>query len=94
MSKYLATFSGKFGDILWSLPTVRAISEMLLGGEKLDMVVMPEFQSLVPLLKAQDYIADAGVRQDWHMLHDHYGYQPWQPPKAIEEGYEKVWHLG
>lgn len=95
MSKYLATFPGKFGDILWSLPTVREIADQV--GEKIDFAVMPSYESLVPLLKEQAYIDDAFVLPKWECLGSPWGDQPWQPThEAVKDlkVYDKWWHLG
>lgn len=91
-SRLLATFSGKYGDILWSLPTVRALWQ--LHGEKLDFACMPGYRSLLPLIQAQPYVAEAFVLEDWQCLHSNHGDQPWHPPMYIEQKYERFWHLG
>lgn len=92
MSNHLVTFSGKFGDILWSLPTARAISKLV--NEKVDFAMMPTYESLVPLLRAQSWTDKVGIFPDWHCLHSNHGDQPWNPPVKYEEGYTKCWHLG
>ena len=91
MSKILATFSGKFGDILWSLPTVREISKR--EGTPVDMGIMPAYKSLLPLLQMQPYICRAFTIDDWVCTGSPCGDQPWQPPVRIEEHYEKSFHL-
>lgn len=91
MSKYLATFSGRYGDILWSLPTVRELSKLV--GSPLDFIMMPEYASLIPLLDAQSYIDKAAVLGNWFCYHSNFGDQPWNPPVDFPQ-YEKVWHLG
>ncbi len=110
MSEYLCTFSGKYGDILWSMPTAKYISERIVG-EQVDFAVMPYYQNLLPLLVEQNYIDRAFIVEDWLRTHSNHGDQPWQPPKWIEEGgphgydkeergikprapYKKFWHLG
>ncbi len=92
MSRVLCTFSGKYGDALWSLPTVREIA--WLTGGPVDFYVMPYYLGLVPLLAQQPYIQHVGVFQDWMRTHSQWGDQPWQPPKHWEQGYDSVWHLG
>ena len=92
MSKYLTSFPGRAGDILWSLPTVRAISWLV--GEPVDFCCMPLYQSLLPLLEYQPYIDKAFVVDDWARISSILGDQPWNPPAHVEVGYEKVWHLG
>jgi hypothetical protein len=92
MSKYLCTFSGKYGDILWSLPTAKYISENVVSSP-VDFAIMPYYVNLLPLLAAQDYIDKAFVIEDWARTHSNHGDQPWQPPHEAEKGYEKFWHL-
>lgn len=91
MSRVLCTFSGKFGDILWSLPTVRAISQV--QGCKVDFGMMPDYSSLIPLLAEQPYIMNAFVIRDWVRLHSNYGDQPWLPPNSAYQAYDHVFHL-
>src|ERR1700756_4671523 len=91
MSKLLCTFSGKFGDVLWSLPTVRQISR--LHGTPVDMGIMPQYRSLLTLLQLQPYIDRAFTVENWICMGSPWGDQPWQPPADVEEGYEKVYHL-
>lgn len=95
MAKVLCTFSGKHGDILWSLPTVREIATTL-GYGPVDFLMMPAYRALVPLLEQQEYIAKAGVIEDWNCTHSDYGDGPWQPPhygKNGDGGYERIFHL-
>lgn len=94
MSRYLCTFPGKYGDMLWSLPTVRAISQI--RGEAVDFAVMPQYKNILPLLQAQPYIDRAFVIEEWLLQHSNHGDQPWLPQKNMEQtcGYEHVWHLG
>jgi len=91
MSKVLCTFSGKFGDILWSLPTVRELSRR--HEEPVDFAIMPQYKSLLDLLGLQPYIASARVIPNWECTGSPCGDQPWQPPHECEEGYEHVYHL-
>ena len=86
----LCTFSGRFGDILWSLPTAREIAK--LHEYPVSFAVMPQYASLVPLLKAQPYIADAYALEDWVCTGSPHGDQPWKPP-TIPPGYDYVYHL-
>lgn len=84
MSRYLCTFSGKYGDILWSLPTAKFLAEKVVG-ERVDFAMMPYYKSLLPLLVEQSYIDRAFVIEDWLRTHSNHGDQPWQPPKWVEE---------
>jgi hypothetical protein len=85
MSKYLCTFTGKFGDILWSLPTAKYIAERV-AGQSVDFAMMPYYKSLLPLLVSQTYIENAFVAEDWLRTHSNHGDQPWQPPEWVEKG--------
>lgn len=87
--KRLCTFSGRFGDILWSLPTVREVARK--HGQAVDMAIMPAYRSLLPLLELQPYIDKAFVIDDWNCVGSPYGDQPWETPR--QEGYDEVFHL-
>lgn len=88
--KLLCTFSGQYGDILWSLPTVRALAKLY--DAKAHFGTMKQFESIVPLLKAQDYIEDAFVINGWEETGRPFGVQPWQPP-INESEWGQVYHL-
>lgn len=87
----LATFSGKFGDILWSMATLKALSER--DHTRYDFACMPAYRPLLPLLRQQSYICHADPVDDWHCTGSPYGDQPWQPPRWIETGRKYVQHL-
>ena len=78
MSRYLCTFSGQYGDAIWSLPTVRAISQMV--GEPVDFAIMHQYSSLVKLFRMQSYISEAFGVDYWLQVHNNHGAQPWHPP--------------
>lgn len=84
-SSVLASFSGKNGDILWSLPTVRALAAQHL--EPIDFCIMPQYEKLLPLLNMQPYINQAFVVDDWLCSGSPCGDQPWQHPERLNEGY-------
>lgn len=101
--KILCTFSGKIGDILWSLPTVRALREISEQPHSvshpnednlvtLDFGIMPQYKSLLPLLTMQSYIDNAFTINDWECIGSPCGDQPWEP-QHVPEGYDKVFHL-
>lgn len=91
MSKVLCTFSGPFGDILWSLPTVRAISQMV--GERVDFATMPEYCTLQDLFRYQPYIDKSFVIDDWKCEGSPHGNQPWNPPASALRDYDRCFHL-
>lgn len=92
MTKALCTFPGKFGDILWSLPTVRVVADIM-AQEKVDFGIMPAYRSLLPLLNTQPYIDKAFVIEDWICEGSPFGDQPWLP-QHVPTGYDRVFHLG
>jgi|SRR5580692_5757513 hypothetical protein len=91
MNKTLVTFSGKIGDVLWSLPTVRQISKNT--GVKVSMGIMPQYKSLLPLLKGQHCIENAFVIENWICTGSPAGDQPWEAPLDTLEHYDEVYHL-
>lgn len=89
------TFSGKYGDILWSLPTAREIA--LRHRESVHFYVMEEYASICSLLAAQPYIASAQPLIGWKAEHYGWGAQPWEhgPLQCVGEPdqYDKVYDL-
>jgi hypothetical protein len=99
MSGHLCTFSGKYGDIMWSLPTAKYIAEKF-GSGKVDFAVMPYYENLLPLLQQQSYIGKAFVIKEWLRTHSNHGDQPWEAPMSwcpYDAGdpawYDKIWQL-
>lgn len=64
--KILCTFPGKFGDLLWALPTIRAISRRV--GEPVDLLVAKPFDSITPLLRHQPYLRKVWADPRWEVL--------------------------
>lgn len=91
MSRTLATFSGKFGDIIWSLPTARVLASRDLDST-VDFAIMPAYESLLPLIKRQSYIGEAFALRRWECQHSNFGDQPWQHPTV--GGYQQEIPLG
>lgn len=85
MSTVLVTFPGRAGDLLWALPTVRAISESL--GHPVDLQIAGEFESMVDLLLQQPYLAGVIPDPRWSMS------DGWEAPRLPRE-YNRVIHLG
>jgi hypothetical protein len=85
----LVTFPGRHGDLLWALPTVRAISERV--GAPVDLLIAGEFAGLIPLLARQPYLAQIWADRTWGMGH---GWQP--PPGTLADAppYAATYHLG
>lgn len=90
MSNYLTTFSGKAGDILWSLATVKKIAEKV-AEKSVDFACMPQYESLLPLIQFQSYVDKAFVIPEWLCSGSPWGDQPWQSPET--PGYSYKWDL-
>ena len=105
MTRVACTHPGRYGDILWSLPTARAVAETL--GEKVGFVLSENYAGLQELIRAQPYIDDCWIQEGWKVLEDapvgpripptgrtpieiHLGYQGW--PKAPTLAGE-IWNL-
>lgn len=87
----LATFPGRFGDILWSLPTVRALAEG--SGEPVDLAVSQKYGSLKPLLARQEYLREVHVLADWEVV-ESAPMTPRAAPSWIYDNYEHSIDLG
>lgn len=61
--RILCTFPGKFGDLLWALPTIRALARRI--GTPIDLLLAAPLASIVPLLQAQPYIGRCVADPDW-----------------------------
>lgn len=88
----LCSMPGKYGDILWSLLTCRAIAEA--ADEPVDLTVSGQFGNpdFGQLLQAQPYLRTVTADPDW--LAETPGESTgWQPPQ-VPPGYDHVYHLG
>jgi hypothetical protein len=88
--KVLCTFSGKYGDILWSLPTARQIAKDI-ACDPVDFAMMPYYESLCPLIEAQEYIRRCFVIPDWIRTHSNHGDGPWEAPTFKEQYEGREW---
>jgi hypothetical protein len=84
--KILTTFPGRNGDLLWALPTIRAISEHY--GVPVDLQISGEFTGIVPLLQRQPYLNHVWADQTWALKPP----DEWKAPRV--EGYDHVVHCG
>jgi hypothetical protein len=89
--RVLCTFPGKFGDLLWALPTVRAISRRI--GAPVDLLLARELQAIVPLLRSQPYLGAVATECAW-VTRDTAPRSPRTPPLVAYPGYDRVIHLG
>lgn len=96
----LCTFPGKFGDILWALPTVRALSRRV--GAPVDLAIAAPFGSLAPLIEAQPYVGRCLVDPLW-TTQDTAPISPRVPPgppllpplrDLQQDRYAQTFHLG
>jgi hypothetical protein len=87
--RVLLTFSGKHGDIIWSLQAARALA---LTGAEIDYGVMPQYAAVCPLVEKQPYINHAFPLAGWVQQHDWCGAQPRIPP-VVPGGYDEIHHL-
>ncbi len=64
MNTLLCSHPGKFGDLLWALPTIRAIQEAN-PEMAIDLSIPPGLESIGPLLDRQPYIRNIYVERGW-----------------------------
>lgn len=89
--KLLVTFPGRAGDLLWALPTVRAIADV--HGCPCDLQIAGEFASMLDLLRLQPYLGHVSANPHWGLSEA----DNWQAPMPVgtpEGTYEHVVHLG
>lgn len=87
--RVLVTFPGRYGDLLWALPSIRALSRRI--GAPVDLHVAGEFASIVPLLQAQPYLGEVQARVDWVLEPP----EEWDCPiRSADLSYNARVHLG
>lgn len=101
MAKILCTHPGRFGDILWALPTMRALSEAYEA--PVELMLSAKYESLRPLLDHQPYISCTGFDPAWR-VQETAPISPRCPPQSEvyeqasaatgERYYDHVYHLG
>ena len=89
--RILCTFPGKYGDLLWALPTIRAISRRV--GTPVDLVVAAPFGSICPLIEQQNYIGRCWASPDWQ-VQDTAPISPRVPPIGVVGSWDLILHLG
>lgn len=87
--RIVCTFPGKFGDLLWALPTIRAIADT--HHEPVQLVIAKPYEAIVPLLDLQPYLHSVIAQHNWH-THDTAPMTPRVPPETFRA--DKVVHLG
>lgn len=89
----LCTFPGRYGDLIWALPTVRALSRRL--GEPVDLQIAGEFAGLASVIAPQPYIGKIYADATWGM----HPPDEWRAPTLPYEDlhwtpHDHVVHLG
>lgn len=90
--KVLATYPGKYGDILWSLAAIRAYQAST--GDEVTFACMPKYQAILPLIAVQPYIAFAYALDGWEEESNTVLCAQPAVPQAKVTGFDKVYHLG
>lgn len=89
LSQVLFTHPGKLGDLLWSLPTIRAVADF---EGKVGLMTSPYCAPLLPLLAKQAYIDSTSLwANDAWKVKFSAPVEPWLPPG---EYHPPVYHLG
>ena len=88
----LCTFPGKYGDLLWTLPTLRALARRT--GEAIDLLTSADMASVCPLIAQQGYIGHCFADPQWVRVHiDTEDRHP--PANHLVAGrYDHIFHLG
>ena len=92
--KILCTHPGRYGDILWALPTVRALSEAY--EQPVEFLTSPRYAPICPLIAQQPYIAAADEAVEW-AIQESAPITPQQPPWSGASDmytFDAVYHLG
>jgi hypothetical protein len=95
MPRILCTFPGRHGDILWALPTVRAIAEA--NGGKVDLLVSGKYKGVADLINRQDYIGICRGTDLWPIV-ESAPMEPRVPPDealrwVVDESYRTLNHV-
>ena len=94
MSRVVATMPGRFGDILWALPTVRALAER--HDQPVELYVSKKYgdESFLSLIRAQDYIEKAEAIEGWEVV-ETAPMTPRVPPLGVSTDEDCIfYHLG
>lgn len=88
--KILASMPGRYGDLLWALPTVRALAQTY--DTPVTLLLSQKYSRLKDLLAQQAYIEQVLVAEEWAVVET----APMTPrvPPTVPEGYDRVFHLG
>jgi hypothetical protein len=84
--KILCTFPGRYGDLLWTLPSIRALSRRV--GQPINLLIAGEFASITLLLQQQPYLGQIITDPAWSLSPPN----EWQAPPI--SGFDLTFHLG
>lgn len=87
MGRVLCTFPGRYGDLLWALPAIRAIAES--GGQPVDLQIAGEFEGIRSLLEGQSYLHTVLADPRWGLTPPN----EWRAPDHYHQ-YDHTYHLG
>lgn len=90
MTKIACTHPGKMGDLLWSLPTVNALSKKY--DTKIEFITSKYCAPLKEFLEYQEFIEKVIISEEYVAQHHDFGTQPWEVP--VDGQYDEVFHLG
>lgn len=93
----ICTFPGRAGDLLWALPSVRALSEH--HHALIDLQISGEFASMVPLLEHQPYLGRVFADPCWQLSdwRERGAEHDWEAPYLAQptgQPYDQVYPLG
>lgn len=89
--RVLCSFPGRAGDLLWALPTIRAVAEHFKA--PVDLLIAGEFAGMIPLLTQQVYLGAVHADPAWTLTPP----ADWNPPEVVVEyagEYDRTYHLG
>lgn len=88
----LCTHPGRYGDLLWALPTLRALAAQ--SGQPVDLLLSAKYgtKGFGALLSAQPYLGQVLVANNW-AIEETAPITPREPP-SLPTGYDQVLHLG
>lgn len=88
----VVTHPGRFGDLLWALPTARLLAEAY--GAPVHLHIPAQYDAIAPLLRQQPYLASVLSREDWQ-VEQTAPITPRQPPAwQTATRPDRVFHLG
>jgi hypothetical protein len=89
--KILCTMPGRYGDIFWSLASVRTIAEQY--NTTVDFACSPKYAACLPIVEQQWYVGRAFEIPVWE-VQETAPITPAEPPFGGPEYYDHVFHFG